>query len=73
MSTKNSSMARIMAILNQRPVLVEPCIVMLDALNESCTKEEALQRGRACLAAALKNQPGGVAETDTEKGAISRD
>lgn len=73
MANKNSSVAKIMAILYQHPVLIDPCTVMLSALNESCTKEEALQRGRACLAAALKNQPGGVAETDTEKGAISRD
>lgn len=69
MSTKNSSMARIMAILTQHPVLIDPCVVMLDALNEDCSKEEALQRGRAYLAAALKNQPGGVDETAIERGA----
>lgn len=67
MATKNSSMSKIMAILTQHPVLVDPCVVMLDALNEDCSKEEALQRGKACLAAALKNQPGGVDETDTGK------
>ena len=68
MSTKNSSMSKIMAILTQHPVLVDPCVVMLDALNEDCSKEEALQRGKACLASALKNQPGGVDETAIERG-----
>lgn len=69
MSMNNTSMAKIMAILTQHPVLIDPCVVMLDALNEDCSKEEALQRGKACLASALKNQPGGVDEADTGRRA----
>lgn len=71
MEMKTSSVAKIMAILTQHPVLVDPCAIMLDALNEGCAKEEALQRGKACLAATLKNQPGGVDETDSGKKVIS--